>query len=99
MNKGKIFKININSRVAVDAVFFYEMQLNYSRPLLRDIGVKDKNGITVIDISAILIEDREREKERMQGDGVDAQKLSETDFLVACLTVYCFSFKDKIFCI
>jgi hypothetical protein len=76
MNKGKIFKININSRVAVDAAFFHEMQPNYSRPSLRDLGVKDKNGIAVIDIGAMLMEDREREKERMQGDGVDAQKLS-----------------------
>ncbi|KAF3398203.1 hypothetical protein F1880_005613 [Penicillium rolfsii] len=97
VNKGKIFKININSRVAVDAAFFHEMQPNYSRPSLRDLGVKDKGGIAVFDIGAILMEDREREKERMQGDGVDAQKLSEADFLVACPTVCCFSFKDKMF--
>ncbi|KAI3092915.1 hypothetical protein CBS147333_10170 [Penicillium roqueforti] len=97
MNKGKIFKININSRVAVDAAFFHEMQPNYSRPSLRDLGVKDKGGIAVFDMGAILMEDREREKERMQGDGVDAQKLRETDFLVACPTVCCFSFKEKIF--
>lgn len=32
-NKGKIIKININSRVAGDAAFFHEMQPNYSRPL------------------------------------------------------------------
>lgn len=97
MNKGKIFKVNINSRVAVDAAFFHEMQPNYSRPSLRELGVKDKDGIAVIDIGAMLMEDREREKERMQGDGVDAQKLSETDFLVACPTVCCFSFKEKMF--
>lgn len=71
MNKGKIVKININSRVVVDAAFFYEIQLNYSRPLLRDIGVKDKNGIVVIDIGTILIEDYKREKERIHGDGID----------------------------
>ncbi|KAJ5257472.1 hypothetical protein N7524_009028 [Penicillium chrysogenum] len=87
MNKGKIFKININSRVAP----------NYSRPSLRDIGVKDKNSIAVIDIGAMLMEDREREKEKMRGDGVDAQKLSEADLLVSCLTVCCFSFKEKMF--
>ncbi|KAJ6136910.1 hypothetical protein N7497_012162 [Penicillium chrysogenum] len=97
MNKGKIFKININSRVAVDAAFFHEMQPNYSRPSLRDIGVKDKNSIAVIDIGAMLMEDREREKERMRGDGVDAQKLSEADLLTACPTVCCFSFKEKMF--
>ncbi|XRM42628.1 hypothetical protein ABZX51_005838 [Aspergillus tubingensis] len=97
MNKGKAIKVNVNSRVAVDAAFFHEMQPNYSRPSLRDLGVKDKGGIAVFDIGAILMEDREREKERMQGDGVDAQKLSETDFLVACPTVCCFSFKEKMF--
>lgn len=98
MNKGKVFKVNINSRVAVDAAFFHEMQPNYSRPSLRDIGVKDKDGITVIDIGAMLADEREREKEKMQGGGVDAQKLREADFLVARPTVYCFSFKEKMFC-
>ncbi|KAJ5491581.1 hypothetical protein N7539_003148 [Penicillium diatomitis] len=78
MNKGKAIKVN----------------LNYFRPLLRDLGVKDKDGIVVIDIGAILMEDREREKERMQGDGVDVQKLSETDFLVGCLTCVVSALRD-----
>lgn len=82
----------------MDAAFFHKMQPNYSRPSLRDMGVKDKNGITVINIGAMLIEDREREKERIQGDGVEAQKLGETDFIVTCPTVCCFSFKEKMFC-
>ncbi|KAJ5438125.1 uncharacterized protein N7458_009123 [Penicillium daleae] len=94
MNKGKILKININSRVAVDAAFFHEIQPNYSRPSLRDLAVKDKGGITVFDIGAILIEDREREKERIQRDGVDTQKLRETDFLVACLTYTVSALRD-----
>lgn len=98
MSKGKAVKLNINSRVAVDAAFFHNMQPNYSRPSLRDIGVKDKDGITVIDIGAMFMEDHEREKERMRGDCVDAQKLSEADLLVACPTVCCFSFKEKMFC-
>lgn len=74
------------------------MQPNYSRPSLRDLGVKNMDIIDFFNIDAILIKDRKREKERMQGDGVDAQKLSEADFLVACPTVYYFSFKEKIFC-
>ncbi|CAG8255311.1 unnamed protein product [Penicillium olsonii] len=97
MNKGKAIKVNINSRVAVDAVFFHEMQPNYSRPSLRDIGVKEKVAIAVFDIGAMLMEDREREKEKLQGVSMDAQKLSGADLLVACPTVRCFSFKKKIF--
>ncbi|KAI1829405.1 hypothetical protein CBS147337_9800 [Penicillium roqueforti] len=97
MSKGKAIKVNINSRVAVDAAFFHEMQPNYSRPSLRDIGVKAKVGIAFLDIGAMLMEDREREKEKMRGDTVDAQKLSEADLLVACPTVCCFSFKEKMF--
>lgn len=98
MNKGKAIKVNINSRVAVDAAFFHKMQPNYSRPSLRDLGVKNKNGIAVFDMGAMIMEDRERQKERMQGDGTEAQKLCEADFLVACPTVCCFSFKEAIFC-
>jgi lipocalin len=83
--------------MAVDAAFFYKIQLNYSRPSLRDIGVKDKDRISVIDIGAILIEDRKREKEKIRGDGVDTQKLSEADLLVSYPTLCCFSFKEKMF--
>ncbi|CAG7985873.1 unnamed protein product [Penicillium salamii] len=97
MNKGKAIKVKINSRVAVDAAFFHEMQPNYSRPSLRDIGVKDKGEIAVFDIGAMLMEGREREKEKMREDSVDAQKLSEADLLVSCPTVCCFSFKEKMF--
>ncbi|KAJ5414888.1 hypothetical protein N7509_000222 [Penicillium cosmopolitanum] len=97
MNKGKPVKAKIDSRVAVDAAFFHEMQPNYSRPSLRDLGVKEKDGIQVFDIDAMFMEDREREKERMRGDGVDARELSEADLLVACPTVCCFSFKEKMF--
>lgn len=97
MNKGKAVKLNINSQVGVDSAFFYEMQPNYSRPSVRDRGINDKGGITFFDTSAMLMDNREREKEKMQGDGVDAQELSETDFLVACPTVCCFSFKEKMF--
>jgi hypothetical protein len=98
MSKGKVVKVKIDSRVTVDTAFFHDMQPNYSRPSLRDLGVKEKDGIQVFDIDAMFMEDREREKERMRGDGVDARKLSEADLLVACPTVCCFSFKEKIFC-
>ncbi|KAJ6001018.1 hypothetical protein N7481_001427 [Penicillium waksmanii] len=97
INKGKTVKAKIDSRVAVDAAFFHEMQPNYSRPSLRDLGVKEKDGIQVFDIDAMFMEDREREKERMRGDGVDARELSEADLLVACPTVCCFTFKEKMF--
>ncbi|KAI2734361.1 hypothetical protein DTO013E5_10039 [Penicillium roqueforti] len=75
----------------------FPMQPEYSRPSLRDIGVKDKGGIAVFDIGAMLMEGRERKKEKMRGDSVDAQKLSEADLLVSCPTVCCFSFKEKMF--
>ncbi|RAK99860.1 uncharacterized protein BO80DRAFT_477336 [Aspergillus ibericus CBS 121593] len=86
-NKEKAIKVNINNQIAVDAVFFYQIQPNYSRPSLRDLGVKDKDGIIIINIGVISMEDRD----------VNTQKLSETDFLVTCPIVYCFSFKEKKF--
>lgn len=72
MDKGKAIKLRIDSRVGVDAAFFHEMLPNYSRPSLRDLGVKEKNGIAFFDIDAMFMEDREREKERIRGDGMDA---------------------------
>ncbi|KAJ5267403.1 ATPase AAA-type core [Penicillium angulare] len=97
MHKGKAIKVNINSRVAVDAAFFHEMQPNYSRPSLRDMEVKEKDGIAFFDIGAMFMEEREQEKEKMRGDGVEPQKLDEADLLIACPTVCCFSFKEKMF--
>lgn len=98
MNKGKAIKVNINSRVARDAAFFHEIQPNYSRASLHDIGVKRKDGIAFFDIGAIFTEECEQEKEKMRGDGVEPQKLSEADLLIACPTVCSFSFKVKMFC-
>lgn len=98
MHKGKAIKVNINSRVAVDAAFFHEMQPNYSRPSLRDIAITEKDGIAFFDLGASVIEDREREMEKMRGDGVEPQKLTEADMLITCPTVCCFSFKEKMFC-
>ncbi|KAJ5100784.1 ATPase AAA-type core [Penicillium angulare] len=97
MSKGKAVKLNINSRVAVDAAFLHEMQPNYSRPSLRDMALKQKDGITFFDIDAASMEEREQEKEKMRGDGVEPQKLGVADLLIACPTVCCFSFKEKIF--
>lgn len=56
------------------------------------------NGIAVFDISVMFMEEREREKENMRGDGMEPQRLSEGDLLIACPTVCCFSFKEKMFC-
>ncbi|KAJ5292085.1 hypothetical protein N7478_001336 [Penicillium angulare] len=97
MHKGKAIKVNINSRVVVDAAFFHEMQPNYSRPSLCDMEAKEKDGIAFFDIGAMFMEEREQEKEKMRGDGVEPQKLDEADVLIACPTVCCFSFKEKMF--
>ncbi|KAJ6141696.1 hypothetical protein N7497_010795 [Penicillium chrysogenum] len=92
MNKAKAIRSRGSGRR-----IFHEMQPNYSQPSLRDIGVNDKGGISVFVIGATLIEGREREKEKMRGDSVDAQKLSEADLLVACPAVCCFGFKEKMY--
>lgn len=97
MNRGKPFKMNINSRVAVDATFFHEMQPNYSRPRLHDVWAKKRGGTSVIDMETLFSWDREREKERMQEGSFDGEELQEVDFLITCPTVYCFSFKEKLF--
>ncbi|KAJ5239332.1 hypothetical protein N7468_003951 [Penicillium chermesinum] len=97
LNKGKAIRVNINSRVGVDAKFFHEMQPNYSRPSLRATAVKEIDGLPNFDPVADFLERQEREKERMRGEEVDGQLLSETDLLVACPTVCCFSFMEKMF--
>ena len=98
MKNGKPIKLKINSRVGVDAAFFRKMQPNYSRPRLHDIWAERKDGIAVIDLDTFFRNDREQEKEKMQEGSVDAYKMGESDLLICCLTVCCFSFKEKMFC-
>jgi hypothetical protein len=73
------------------------MQPNYSRPTIRNIWAKEKSGISIIDMDSLFSEDRDRKKEKMQHGGLDVQELREVDFLIACPTVCCFSFKEKMF--
>lgn len=49
--------MNLDSRVAVDAAFFSEMQPNYSRPHLRDMWTKKSDGVAVIDLGALFDSD------------------------------------------
>ena len=98
MKNGKPIKLKINSRVGVDAAFFRKMQPNYSRPRLHDIWAERKDGIAVIDLDTFFRNDREQEKEKMQEGSVDAHKIGESDLLICCPTVCCFSFKEKMFC-
>ncbi|KAJ5161042.1 hypothetical protein N7492_006434 [Penicillium capsulatum] len=97
MKNGKPIKLKINSRVGVDAAFFRKMQPNYSRPRLHDIWAERKDGIAVIDLDTLFGNDREQEKEKMQEGSVDAHKMGESDLLICCPTVCCFSFKEKMF--
>ncbi|KAJ6122759.1 hypothetical protein N7512_005224, partial [Penicillium capsulatum] len=95
MKNGKPIKLKINSLVGVDTAFFRKMQPNYSRPRLHDIWAKD--GISVVDLDIFFRNDREQEKEKMQEGSVDAYKMGESDLLICCPTVCCFSFKEKMF--
>ncbi|KZF22636.1 hypothetical protein L228DRAFT_131240 [Xylona heveae TC161] len=97
MENGKPIRINLNSQVGVDAAFFREMLPNYSRPRLHDIRAKENEGISIIEIDTLISDKREQEKEKMQKDSVEAQQMSESDFLVCCPTICCFSFKKKMF--
>ncbi|KAJ5115522.1 hypothetical protein NUU61_001281 [Penicillium alfredii] len=97
MKNGKPIKLKINSRVGVDAAFFRKMQPNYSRPRLHDIWAERKDGIAIIDFDTFVGNDREQEKEKMQEGSVDAHQMGESDLLICCPTVCCFSFKEKMF--
>lgn len=96
MKNGEPFKMNLDSRVAVDAAFFSEMQPNYSRPRLRDMWTNKSDGIAVFDIGSLLDSDRERNMEKVK-NGMETQEMTENDFLISCPTVRCFSFKEKQF--
>ncbi|KAL2866155.1 uncharacterized protein BJX67DRAFT_372805 [Aspergillus lucknowensis] len=81
MIDGKAVQTNISSWVVVDATFFQEIQLNYTRPCIKDTWHTTSSGIKVFELDSFAF------------DGNQANQ----DFLIYYPTVCCFSFKEKTF--
>ncbi|KAI1905948.1 hypothetical protein LOZ65_006904, partial [Ophidiomyces ophidiicola] len=86
-------RLNIDSRVAIDAAFFREMEPNYGRPRVFD-SWENHLAYHEFDVDK---DQRRKDIERLKYNGIEAQGMSDSDLLVCCPTVRCFSFNEKCF--
>lgn len=94
MKNGKPQAVSIDSRVAVDAGLFREMEPNYRRPRVSDCW---EDGFTIHGISFQEAE-RQGELETLKVNGTAGDSMTDDDFLICCPNVRCFSFHEKMFC-
>lgn len=94
MKNDKAIAMKIDSRVAVDAAFFHEMEPNYHRPRVSDTW-QDHALLRFFSIDA---EERQAAFESVKSNGKEMGSMMDGDFAICCPTVRCFSFKDKLFC-
>ncbi|KAB8261540.1 hypothetical protein BDV32DRAFT_148499 [Aspergillus pseudonomiae] len=93
MKNDKAIAMNIDSRVAVDAAFFHEMEPNYHRPRVSDTW-QDHSLIRFFSIDA---EEHQAAFESVKSNGKEMGSMVDGDFAICCPTVRCFSFNDKLF--
>ncbi|KAL4864847.1 hypothetical protein BDV12DRAFT_200664 [Aspergillus spectabilis] len=95
MKNGKPVALNINSRVAINAALFCEMEPNYRRPRVSDCW-EDRS---IIHTFSFREDERREELERLKGNGKDKDSMmTDDEFLIYCPTIRCFSEKMFLEC-
>jgi hypothetical protein len=96
MYRGEPARFSVNSRVMIDADFFWKMNPNYSRPRTDLAGTRPPgNSLSVVYVGGPP-SPPPGSREQVKSDGVELDDLTEGDFLVCCPTVLGFSFGDKL---
>jgi hypothetical protein len=96
MYREELVRFSVNSRVMINADFFWKMNPNYSRPRIDLTGTRPpRNSLSVVYVSGPLPPPL-GSREQVKSDGLELDDLMEGDFLVFCLTVLGFSFSDKL---
>ncbi|KAG9228673.1 hypothetical protein BJ875DRAFT_388912 [Amylocarpus encephaloides] len=87
MHRGDPVRVSVNSRMMIDADFFWKMNPNYSRPRADTVtpnsGLSPPPGYWPFG-------------SQVKSDGVEPYDLKEDDFLICCPTVLGFSFDEKL---
>lgn len=87
MYEGDPVTVSVDSRVMVDADFFWKMNPNYSRPRADLAGnrIRNASGGTPLPLPRPV-----------QSEDVEPAELREDDLLIYCPTVLGFSFGEKL---
>lgn len=97
MHRGEPARFSVDSRVMIDAGFFWKMNPNYSRPRTDLAGTRPGNSLTVVYVGGPPPPPPGwLPRDHVKSDNVQLDDLTEGDFLVCCPTVLGFSFGDKL---
>jgi hypothetical protein len=97
MHRGEPAKFSIDSRIMIDADFFWKMNPNYSRPRTDLAGTRPGNSLSVVYIGGPPPQPPgSPPRDHVKSNDVELDDLTEDDFLVCCPTVLGFSFGDKL---
>jgi hypothetical protein len=86
MYKEELVMVSVNSRVMIDANFFWKMNLNYFRPCADLVRTQIWNAFGPPSPLP----------KSVQSEDVELIKLREDDLIICCLTVLGFSFGKKL---
>jgi hypothetical protein len=90
MHEGDPVTVSVDSRVMVDADFFWQMNPNYSRPRA------DLAGNRIQKASSYQGSPPPPPLKPVQSEDIEPAELAEDDLLICCPTVLGFSFGEKV---
>ncbi|KAL2361270.1 hypothetical protein RJZ56_005846 [Blastomyces dermatitidis] len=99
MHKGEPMQVKVNSRIGIDAAFFYEMNPNYYRPRVEASSSmrSDTDGNIWFNLDKLENKQRMKEKEKFKSTDTNNPSMTDDDYLICCPSVPGFSFKNNAF--
>ena len=97
MHRGEPARFSVDSRVMIDADFFWKMNPNYSRPRTNLARTRPENSLSVVYVGGPPpLPSGRLPRDYVKSDDIELEDLREDDFLVCCPIVLGFSFGDKL---
>lgn len=92
MDRGNPVKISVNGRIVIDAAFFRELNPNYTRPRIDELGKQNSSNSIWYSFDDLS----ENQIGKIQGISMEPARLNDNDLLLCSPTVLGFSFDDKL---
>jgi hypothetical protein len=90
MDEGEVVKVSVDSRIMIDAAFFWKMKPNYIRPHTNLVDPESKSPAWAR-FNKML-----KGQGRVKSNGIEPKEMKENDLLICSPTVLGFSFGDKL---
>lgn len=92
MDRGSPVTISVNGRIVIDAAFFRELNPNYTRPRIDELGKQNSSNCTWYSFDDFS----KNQIDKIKGNNMEPARLNDDDLLLCSPTVLGFSFGDKL---